>query len=360
MSDSDKKIFDTIGDVLAGLLNVMQVLEHGASFKRLMDAPNLKKDFEISRRALEESCENLIKISVPKELDILKSELLGIASLCFKVIGSFQEKKFQSLQEGFSLYCRAQEKLYPLSKVFQPVSQFFLEREKQVDFGLIRELAAEAPREKRGIHNHNNQPGTRGGFSFYIPENKTQKTPFPLVVALHGSSGHGADFIWNWLKEARSRGFMLLSPTSGGQTWSLENVQEDLSKILKAINDLSEKSAINPEKILITGMSDGATFSMLAGLREDAPFTHIAAFSGIMPASLGQMNAERLATDRPVFLVHGTKDNIFPVETAFLTKSELEAAEVDVTLTTKKGLGHTYARDEHDSLLNWFDPQLAF
>ena len=359
MSDSDKKIFDTIGDVLAGLLNVMQVLEHGASFKRLMDAPNLKKDFEISRRALEESCENLIKISVPKELDILKSELLGIASLCLKVIGRFQEKKFQSLQEGFSLYCRAQEKLYPLSKVFQPVSQFFLEREKQTDFEHIRELAMDTPGENRGIQNHNNQPSTRGGFSCYIPENKNRKTPLPLVVALHGSSGHGADFIWNWLKEARSRGFMLLSPTSGEQTWSLESAQEDLSKILKAIDNLSERSAINLEKILITGMSDGATFSMLAGLKKSTPFTHIAAFSGIMPASLGQMNAEKYATDRPVFLVHGTKDNIFPVETAFLTKTELEAAEVEVTLTTKKGLGHTYARDEHDSVLNWFDPKLA-
>ena len=132
-------------------------------------------------------------------------------------------------------------KALSIIKVFQPVSQFFLEREKQVDFEHIRELAAEAPGENRGIQNQNNQPGTRGGFSFYIPENKNRKTPLPLVVALHGSSGHGADFIWNWLKEARSRGFMLLSPTSGGQTWSLESVQEDLSKILKAIDDMWKK-----------------------------------------------------------------------------------------------------------------------
>ena len=68
------------------------------------------------------------------------------------------------------------------------------------------------------------------------------------------------------------------------------------------------------------------------------------------------MNAEKYATDRPVFLVHGTEDNMFPVETAFLTKSELETAEVEVVLKIKNGLGHTYARNEHDSLLNWFDP----
>ncbi len=359
MSDSDKQIFDSIGNVLAALLNVMRVLEHGSSFKKLMNIAHHKKDFESSKLALEDSSKNLIEISVPKELDILKAQLLGISELCSRVIRNFQGKQFQDLQEGLSSYCRAQEKLYPLSKIFQPVSQFFLEEKRQNDSELIRELAAETRGEKRGIRHHNNQPGERGGFSFYIPENKSQKASLPLIVALHGSSGHGADFLWNWLKEARSRGFLLLCPTSSEQTWSLENVREDLFKILEAINKLSEISSINSEKILITGMSDGATFSMLAGLRKSTPFTHIAPFSGIMPASLAKMSDDTLATDRPVFLVHGTEDKMFPVETAYLTKSELETAKVEVVLKIKNGLGHTYARNEHDSLLNWFDPELA-
>ena len=356
MSDSDKQIFDSIGNVLAALLNVMRVLEHGSSFKKLMTIAHYKKDFESSKLALEDSSKNLIEISVPKELDILKAQLLGISELCSRVIRNYQGKQFQ---EGLSSYCRAQEKLYPLSKIFQPVSQFFLEKKRQDDSELIKELAAETRGEETGIRHHNNQPGERGGFSFYIPENKSQKASLPLIVALHGSSGHGADFLWNWLKEARSRGFLLLCPTSSEQTWSLENVWEDLFKILTAIDNLSEISSINSEKILITGMSDGATFSMLAGLRKSTPFTHIAPFSGIMPASLAKMSDDTLATDRPVFLVHGAEDKIFPVETAFLTKSELETAKVEVVLKTKNGLGHTYARNEHDSLLNWFDPELA-
>jgi phospholipase/carboxylesterase len=359
MSDSDKQIFDSIGNVLAALLNVMRVLEHGSSFKKLMNIAHHKKDFESSKLALEDSSKNLIEISVPKELDILKAQLLGISELCSRVIRNFQGTQFQELQEGLSLYCRAQEKLYPLSKIFQPVSQFFLEKKRQNDSELIRELAAENRDQGRGIRHRNNRPGERGGFSVYIPENTNQKISLPLVVALHGSSGHGADFLWNWLKEARSRSFLLLCPTSTEQTWSLENVREDLLKILEAINKLSEISSINSEKILITGMSDGATFSMLAGLRKSTPFTHIAAFSGIMPASLAEMKDDTLATDRPVFLVHGTEDKMFPVETAYLSKSELETEKVEVVLKIKNGLGHAYARNEHDSILNWFDPELA-
>ena len=136
------------------------------------------------------------------------------------------------------------------------------------------------------------------------------------------------------------------------------SINEDLIND-KTINNLSEISSINSRKVLITGMSDGATFSMLAGLRKSTPFTHIAPFSGMMPASLARMSDDTLATDRPVFLVHGTEDRIFPVETAFLTKSELETLKFEVVLKTKNGLGHTYARNEHDSLLNWFDPELA-
>ena len=56
MSDSDKKIFDTVGNVLANLLNVMQVFAHEGFLKRPMDSPELKKNFEISGRGLEESC----------------------------------------------------------------------------------------------------------------------------------------------------------------------------------------------------------------------------------------------------------------------------------------------------------------
>ena len=75
----------------------------------------------------------------------------------------FSRERATIIARGLSLYCRAQEKLYPLSKVFQPVSQFFLEREKQTDFEHIRELAMDTPGENRGIQNHNNQPGTEVG-----------------------------------------------------------------------------------------------------------------------------------------------------------------------------------------------------
>ena len=34
----------------------------------------------------------------------------------------------------------------------------------------------------------------------------------PLVVALHGGHGHGRDFLWSWLREARARGMLAALP----------------------------------------------------------------------------------------------------------------------------------------------------
>ena len=76
-------------------------------------------------------------------------------------------------------------------------------------------------REDVGILNVDNARETRGGFSLYVPEYYDAPQRWPLIVALHGGSGHGADFLWSWLREARTRGCIVISPTSRGGTWSL-------------------------------------------------------------------------------------------------------------------------------------------
>ena len=55
------------------------------------------------------------------------------------------------------------------------------------------------------MHDHN-EPGSRGGFSLYVPEYYTPDRAWPLVMALHGGSGNGRGFLWSWLRDARSHG----------------------------------------------------------------------------------------------------------------------------------------------------------
>ena len=117
---------------------------------------------------------------------------------------------------------RATESLYVIAGALPPVSRFFVEPGLRDDAALLGKLArADAGRDNVGVLHASNAPGERGGFSMYVPEYYDGAEPWPLVMALHGGSGHGADFLWTWLREARGRGAILVSPTARDRTWSL-------------------------------------------------------------------------------------------------------------------------------------------
>src|SRR5260370_37426288 len=116
-------------------------------------------------------------------------------------------------------YAKAAEALYPLAAHLKPVSQFFLEASARDDGTLASKLAAADPSAKGVGSMHVGGPaGTRGTFSLYVPAYYAPARASPLVVAMHGGSGNGGAFLWSWVREARTRGFIVLAPTAQGQT----------------------------------------------------------------------------------------------------------------------------------------------
>ncbi len=214
------------------------------------------------------------------------------------------------------------------------------------------------------MFNANNERDVRGGFSLYVPESIAEGEPRPLIVALHGGSGHGADFLWTWLREARSRRCLLLSPTSQGGTWSLDSSANgspgpDAAALRMMVEFVRERWPIDPEHVLLTGLSDGGTYTLLAGLQPDMPFTALAPISGVLhPANLGNGNLKRAAGVR-IYLVHGALDWMFPVEIARMARDELAKAGADLTFREIEDLSHTYPREENARILAWLDPALA-
>ena len=247
---------------------------------------------------------------------------------------------------------RAQEALYALAARLPPVSSFFIDPALREDADLKARLA-EPGKENTGIIHDHNEPGSRGGFSLYVPEYYTPDRAWPLVMALHGGSGNGRGFLWSWLRDARSFGAILIAPTATGGTWALMGEDTDTANLARILDLVRSRWHVDSSRLLLTGMSDGGTFCYVSGLEGASPFTHLAPVAATFHPLMAEMaDAERLR-GLPVYLVHGRLDWMFPVQVARQTREALTAAGADVTYRELDDLSHCYPREMNAAILDW-------
>lgn len=249
---------------------------------------------------------------------------------------------------------RALEALYPLAGFLPPVSRFFLDPELRDDSDLVESLAGVAP-DGTGVLAFGPGVDSRETFWVYVPENLAPETEAPLVVALHGGAGRGRGFLWSWLRDARSRGAILVAPTSLGGTWALQGDDIDSPHLAQIVDFVRERWSVDPRRMLLTGMSDGGTFSYVSGLRAESPFTHLAPFSAAFHPMLGAFADGARLRGLPVHVVHGRRDWMFPADMARMAHEWLAAAGARVTYREVADLSHTYAPEFNGAVLDWVD-----
>ncbi|WP_298886385.1 phospholipase [uncultured Bradyrhizobium sp.] len=249
---------------------------------------------------------------------------------------------------------RALEALYPLSVPFPPVSNFFLNTSNRENEELLSRLEV-GPSEHTGIFHDHNEPGSRGGFSIYVPEYYTPDRAWPLVMALHGGSGNGRGFLWSWLRDARSQGAILVAPTATGQTWALMGDDTDTPNLMRILETVRGRWTIDASRMLLSGMSDGGTFCYVSGLDGASPFTHLAPVSATFHPLMAEMADATRLQGLPIFITHGKLDWMFPVQTARQTQAALGAAGADVCYREIDDLSHTYPREINAELLQWLN-----
>jgi phospholipase/carboxylesterase len=250
---------------------------------------------------------------------------------------------------------RAIEALYPLASALPSVSRFFIEPARRDDAPLLARIeAARRPQPDTGVFHFDNDANSRGGFSVYVPEYLTRDTPTPVVFALHGGSGHGRIFLWSWLREARSRGVIIVAPTATGETWSLMEPEVDSAHLSRVLAYVREHWCVDTTKLLLSGMSDGGTFTLLSGLDSASPFTHLAPVAASFHPLLVTMTEPERILGLPVYLVHGALDWMFPIQTGRTANQALTMAGANVVFREIADLSHTYPRDENGAILDWF------
>ena len=171
---------------------------------------------------------------------------------------------------------------------------------------------------------------------------------------MHGGSGNGGAFLWSWVREARTRGFIVIAPTAIGSTWSLLDPDTDGTNVETIAAQVAEDWNVDPARRLLTGMSDGGTFTYVMGLRGGCSFTHLAPVAATFhPLLMTMADADRLH-DLPIHIVHGAEDWMFPPEMARMAERSLKQAGAAVVYREIADLSHTYPRDENARILDWF------
>ena len=249
---------------------------------------------------------------------------------------------------------RAQEALYPLAAVLPTVNRFFLAPARRDDQAL---RPAGCRRHARRCADRcdtcPNDTSERGGFSVYVPEDY-DPTRYPLVMALHGGAGHGRLFLWSWLREARGRGVILVAPTAIGDTWSLMEPDVDSVHLAEVLEEIARRWVVDRTRLLLTGMSDGGTFTLLSGL-DDAITIH--------SPGAGRGELSSVAADHGGAAAHDGAAGLSGARRARLDVPGIDRPD-RATGTDGGGragdyreiadLSHAYPREEGSAILDWF------
>jgi phospholipase/carboxylesterase len=164
----------------------------------------------------------------------------------------------------------------------------------------------------------------------------------PVVVMLHGWTG---DENAMWIFASRlPQNSLVIAPRapyrepSGGFSWHLRRQGGwprlvDLKPSVAALLELLRPEnfpAANLERFDLLGFSQGAALGCSLALLHPERIRSLEVLSGFVPEDAGSLAAAQPLCGLPVFMAHGTRDELVPVERARQGRDLLLAAGADL------------------------------
>lgn len=183
-------------------------------------------------------------------------------------------------------------------------------------------------------------------YRLVVPDSVDLKKDAPLVIAFHGMLIDSKDFMPRYTKLndlARDKKFILIYPEAIGRSWGLapEKVKADLAFFDALVADTSKRYKIDARRVYVLGMSNGGYFAHLVGKERSKTVAAVCSHSG----PLGLQTLLGIGAERkfPVMIVHGDKDQIFPVTIARDNRDKYLNEKHTVKYVEVAGLGHAWA-----------------
>jgi pimeloyl-ACP methyl ester carboxylesterase len=175
-----------------------------------------------------------------------------------------------------------------------------------------------------------------GGHAFsyglYVPESYRPDKTYRLVICLHGAGFTGDTYLERW-QTRLGEGYILACPTLPMGNWWTRTA-EDL--VLATIRAVEARYRVDPNRVFLTGMSNGGIGAYLIGAH------HASRFAAVVPmaAGLDDILMPFLENFRqtPLYIIHGRQDQVMPVSLSRV---------IDEALTE---LGYLHVYREHDRM----------
>jgi phospholipase/carboxylesterase len=246
-------------------------------------------------------------------------------------------------------FCRGLYQLYELRDRLPIIAEHFLMP------GATAPVAAASGGAPTGFIQHKRNE-ERSDYTLYIPEDYSPDKPLTLIVALHGGYGQGSEYVWTWLRPARSRGYAILAPKSLGNTWDMTVPSHDTQSVGRMFDEVARQYSIDRERVYLTGLSDGGIFTYILGLERSELFRGLAPIAGALHLVVDQMLREGRGKDTPLFVIHGVHDFIFPVAFTRQTNQLLKQIGYNVKYEELPDWGHAIPYSINERLvLPWFE-----
>jgi predicted esterase len=189
-----------------------------------------------------------------------------------------------------------------------------------------------------------------GGF-LQVPRSYRAGQPAPLVLGLHGAGMSSTSQLDLLGDQAESHGILILAVQSSEASWDgiAGRFGPDVERIDAALTGVFSRCRVDPARVMVEGLSDGASYALGLGLANGALFSRIVAFS---PGFIAESGATPEGTPE-IFVSHGRQDRILPIaRTSRAIVPAMQRAGYQVTYTEFEG-GHGVPPAVLQSAVEW-------
>jgi phospholipase/carboxylesterase len=185
------------------------------------------------------------------------------------------------------------------------------------------------------------------------------RTPARLLLMLHGWTGD-ENSMWVFARNFPTE-TLLLAPRAphpapqGGFSWrlyregtygrpSLEDLRESAEALIRLVDAYAAQGQIDASRFDVMGFSQGAALSNVLACLHPHRIRKAGILAGFMPSGMEEIVAKKPLAGKPIFVSHGTQDNLVPIDRARASMTLLEQAGAHVTYCEAE-VGHKVSAD---------------